>query len=288
MGHGTHDAGINLARARMSVLAPSRIAREALCQLIGSLGFVVIGAGASVSDLLWNTHSGGPPDLIVGNIAMGAEAGTVLADIRDARARVPELKTVLLIDGGQPDACATAMMAGVDAVLSTEISADVLRRSLELVLLGQRVLPADAAPVCREAVVPAGVCWSRSEPAAAVPVMDPCAMPWRHAGLLSRREQEIMRCLVDGMSNKMIARTLDITEATVKVHIKGVLRKTRLGNRTQVAIWALSNNFRNGSPLVEADLPLQASSTTSKPMLLDVEPTGTQPGHLNGVVPRPS
>ena len=41
----------------------------------------------------------------------------------------------------------------------------------------------------------------------------------------------------------MIARTLDIAEATVKVHMKSVLRKIRVANRTQAAIWALENGY---------------------------------------------
>jgi DNA-binding NarL/FixJ family response regulator len=59
----------------------------------------------------------------------------------------------------------------------------------------------------------------------------------------SPREAEILRCLVLGCSNKVIARQLGIVEATVKVHLKAVLRKTRTGNRTQAAIWAVNNGI---------------------------------------------
>ena len=55
-----------------------------------------------------------------------------------------------------------------------------------------------------------------------------------------------MRCLVHGESNKLIARQLGITEATVKVHLKAVLRKLNVSNRTQAAIWAVRNGFREG------------------------------------------
>lgn len=58
---------------------------------------------------------------------------------------------------------------------------------------------------------------------------------------LSDREAEILQCLVNGASNKAIARDLRIAEATVKVHVKGLLRKMQLQNRTQAAIWALNN-----------------------------------------------
>jgi len=58
---------------------------------------------------------------------------------------------------------------------------------------------------------------------------------------LSDREAEILQCLVNGASNKANARDLKIAEATVKVHIRGLLRKMQLQNRTQAAIWALNN-----------------------------------------------
>jgi DNA-binding NarL/FixJ family response regulator len=57
---------------------------------------------------------------------------------------------------------------------------------------------------------------------------------------LSDRENQILGCLVSGMPNKLIARKLNIAEATVKVHIKGLLRKLRVSNRTQAAILALN------------------------------------------------
>jgi two-component system nitrate/nitrite response regulator NarL len=58
------------------------------------------------------------------------------------------------------------------------------------------------------------------------------------AGNLTRREMLILQMLTKGASNKVIARNLVITESTVKVHMKGILRKLRLQNRTQAAIWA--------------------------------------------------
>src|SRR6476660_8697695 len=48
---------------------------------------------------------------------------------------------------------------------------------------------------------------------------------------LSPREKSILRCLIEGDSNKCIARKIDIAEATVKVHVKAILRKIRVQNR---------------------------------------------------------
>jgi DNA-binding CsgD family transcriptional regulator len=63
----------------------------------------------------------------------------------------------------------------------------------------------------------------------------------RHRPRLSEREAQILDGLVKGYANKMIARSCDITEATVKVHMKSILRKIQVANRTQAAVWALEH-----------------------------------------------
>jgi two-component system, NarL family, nitrate/nitrite response regulator NarL len=66
----------------------------------------------------------------------------------------------------------------------------------------------------------------------------------QHMGYrLSHKERLILADLMEGLPNKVIAKHLDIAEATVKVHVKAVLRKIRVQNRTQAAMWAVANNF---------------------------------------------
>lgn len=63
--------------------------------------------------------------------------------------------------------------------------------------------------------------------------------------MLSEREMEILKLIVKGMSNKLIARELGITEGTVKVHVKNILRKLNLRSRLEAALWAIEHNFSN-------------------------------------------
>ncbi|HFQ13266.1 MAG TPA: two-component system response regulator NarL [Gammaproteobacteria bacterium] len=56
---------------------------------------------------------------------------------------------------------------------------------------------------------------------------------------LTGREEQILALIAKGMSNKLIARKLDIVESTVKVHVKNLLRKLKLRNRLEAAIWML-------------------------------------------------
>jgi len=62
------------------------------------------------------------------------------------------------------------------------------------------------------------------------------------------RELEILACLVSGHPNKIISRQLEISEATVKVHVKAILRKIGVQNRTQAAIWAVGERLGDNSP----------------------------------------
>lgn len=58
--------------------------------------------------------------------------------------------------------------------------------------------------------------------------------------VLSEREVLTLRYLLMGHPNKVIAKRLEISEATVKVYVKAILRKLRVSNRTQAAIWAVN------------------------------------------------
>ena len=58
---------------------------------------------------------------------------------------------------------------------------------------------------------------------------------------LTARELEVLACLAEGMSNKQVARSLNISIRTVAVHVSNLLRKTRLTSRTEVALWAVQH-----------------------------------------------
>jgi two-component system nitrate/nitrite response regulator NarL len=63
---------------------------------------------------------------------------------------------------------------------------------------------------------------------------------------LTEREAQILHLVSAGKSNKMIARSLDITEGTVKVHVKNLLKKLNLRSRVEAAVWAVEN-FRQAA-----------------------------------------
>jgi DNA-binding CsgD family transcriptional regulator len=101
---------------------------------------------------------------------------------------------------------------------------------------------------------------------------DPLLLLESNVPEVSTREKCILRCLILGDSNKAIARKMDIAEATVKVHIKAILRKIRAHNRTQAAIWAMNNAswVRVGEDGVDAaGGPARSAAPARVPALLE-------------------
>ena len=69
----------------------------------------------------------------------------------------------------------------------------------------------------------------------------------RDRATLTKREQEILHGIAQGLSNKPIARNLDISEATVKVHVKNLLKKLGFRSRLEAAVWAVGRGDKPGN-----------------------------------------
>ena len=103
--------------------------------------------------------------------------------------------------------------------------------SLTLINLGETVFPSGLA-----------LAWMSGGVSANRTLTDRCA-----GRDLTRREAEILDCLTAGASNKQIARDLGITEATVKIHMKSLIRKIGVRNRTQAALVGDQHRLRPGN-----------------------------------------
>jgi DNA-binding NarL/FixJ family response regulator len=76
------------------------------------------------------------------------------------------------------------------------------------------------------------------EPRVAAKVMAEVGAPRQAASVLSQREREVLQLVAEGLSNKQIARSLTITERTVKFHVSSILNKLGAGNRTEAVTLA--------------------------------------------------
>lgn len=219
---------------------------EAFQQLIESPTVIVAGKGTTFADVLRARASGLQLHLAVSLLDSDREAEDTLLQFQQVRDQLGCTKSMVVTKSPlQPTILRRAVQLGIGAILTTEVSADILQHAIELVLLGQRVLPAqtteplDVAPLLPQA---------HPRPAMA-PILRNSK---QRTATLSQREHQILQRLVNGCSNKVIARDLNITEATVKVHLKALLRKTQMTNRTQAAIWALNNGFGGALPKTDS------------------------------------
>ena len=167
--------------------------------------------------------------------------------IRELKALHPTGRTVLMADRFDLYTLMSAQEAGADGLFLKNVDREILVRSLELVMLGEVVVPSS---LVREIMSQARHNTERHSADARTGSKG--SDPKGHK--LSSRETEILYCLTEGSPNKVIARQLNLCEATVKVHIKAILRKIGVFNRTQAAMWAADHMPTKIEPIAESKI----------------------------------
>lgn len=200
-------------------------------QLDGKGFHVAVDAGTVDEAIRLGSH-GPQANLVVLDFALGS------ASVAKLRAAQTQTRVVVFAEAAELSFLSEMFAAGVDGYVLKSISPNALIESLKLVLLGEKVFPGILTNFL--GALHSNTVVGRSE---RVRVGDVA---------LSQRELDIIRNLADGHTNKSIAKALLITEATVKVHIKTVLRKLGAANRTQVAIWAVQHGLTNGNAVLRS------------------------------------
>jgi two-component system, NarL family, nitrate/nitrite response regulator NarL len=132
-------------------------------------------------------------------------------------------KIVALADEADSLTMSASDVTPLSGVLTHELPANAFVQSLRRICSGERVFP-DA--------------WVHRQ---SLPAPSAGIQPLSSGVHLSRREREVLSYLAEGHSDKVIAYQLGMTEVTVKLHLKSLLCKIRVDNRTQATIWALTN-----------------------------------------------
>ncbi|WP_207459873.1 response regulator transcription factor [Azospirillum sp. SYSU D00513] len=208
----------------VALIDANKLFREGLKALFTDRDFQISKEATSLNEALPLVSGGDAPQLLLIDPAGMGEVTQVVSALKAA---CPDARLVLLTGQMDANVMATAIQAGADGFLMKDISIEALAQSLRLVMMGEKVFPTHLAALLISGKVTGHA------------VSD---NPGSRKGL-SQREVQILRRLLAGDSNKMIANSLGITEATVKVHLKSLLRKINASNRTQAAIWALNNGF---------------------------------------------
>lgn len=209
-----------MSRAPVFLIGGSDLFRRGLRGFLEETPFETVAEFGSFRDCVDRSGSAPEPALLVyvtsGVIEESASAVDALLGAYDT-ARLLLLSSVLSVE--ELGAC---LRTGARGYLLTTISKDALVHSLALIQLGETVFPSDLA----NALMGTGP--ALANPAAARKFND-----------LTTREIEILECLTEGLSNKQIGRRLGIQEATVKIHVKSLIGKIGVANRTQAALWGV-------------------------------------------------
>lgn len=182
---------------------------------------VVAEAGNGIDGLtLAQLHD---PDLILLDLNMPSLNG--LDTLTQLREIALSGRVVVFSVSDNEEDVISALKRGADGYLLKDMEPEDLLKALHQAAAGQIVLS--------EALTPILVARLRE------------AQPGqtRDINQLTRREREILQLISDGMTNKAIARKLDISESTVKVHVKYLLKKMNLKSRLEAAVWALQNGL---------------------------------------------
>ncbi len=207
------------------IVSKNEILREGLRRILTDTHFVVAETACDRDALVKALDDRLIPDLIIVEAASNADG---LESCRQLRAAFASSRLVLLAEDYSIETTSRAIAVGIDGYLAKEISCEPLVGALRLVVLGEKVVPSQMVDALST------TCWPQAGDAWPVSANDV---------RLSDREIDILRCLTRGDANKLISRQLVITEATVKVHIKAILRKLSVLNRTQAAMWAVSRGL---------------------------------------------
>ncbi len=206
------------------VIGESRLFREGLACLLSDTPYKVTSIGDNCDVPKIAKESGKPPELVLFGLPTNHDDG--LDELKRVRESYPDSKIVVLASTPSKRNFTQCLAVGVDGYLLTDISPEVLFESLRLVFLGEKVFPSILAA------------WIVDDDE------DVFSGPAELGDKgLSRRELEILCLVIEGKSNKTIANSLRIGDATVKIHLRRILKKIHATNRTQAAVWAVNHGL---------------------------------------------
>ena len=236
------------------ILESDGLFREGLRLILSTTRFRPRGCAIELDDLT-EVPNDKPVLFIIGE---GASPAEIYSRIRK---EYPLAFIVAVADESNSRSLASALDNGANAVLFRSVTPSALVSTLQavingkLILIDARLWSLEIQPKAEERVSPPlqnEGCWEGEE-----------ALAIRE---LSAREVAILERIVRGDSDKHVARFFKIAEPTVKAHVKAIFRKIGASNRTQAAIWAISNRLFEGAP---TDLPAllhNAAGSASDPV----------------------
>ncbi|WP_091617702.1 response regulator [Amycolatopsis saalfeldensis] len=203
---------------RVVIADDQAVVREGLVTLLGLLpGVEVVGAaadGVAALDLVAEHR----PDVLLVDLRMPRRDGVETTEL--VRARHPGTEVVVLTTYTDDDSLLAALKAGARGFLTKDADAEAIARALRSAAAGQSTVDGELQQRLVEAA-------TRRAPVRAQEVEG-----------LTTREIEVLRLIAAGLSNTEIARTLVVSEATVKTHVNHLFSKAGLRDRAQAVAFA--------------------------------------------------
>lgn len=159
------------------------------------------------------------PDVVLMDLVMPEMDGA--SSTRLIRQSFPEVQVVALTSFPEEDLVQTALQAGAISYLLKNVSADELANAIRAAYMGRSTLAPEAAQALIHATT----------------------RPPEIGYDLTPREQEVLKLMVEGLSNPEIADRLVVSRSTVKFHVSSILSKLEVGSRTEAVALALQKDL---------------------------------------------
>jgi two-component system nitrate/nitrite response regulator NarL len=163
------------------------------------------------------------PDITILSESLEGSPGRGLAVLKQLRAAVPKTRTIMLLDCSDRDSVVEAFRSGARGVFSRSNPFKLLGKCVRRVYEGQLWASGAQFQFVLEAL----------SDAPATHLVDT-----KGVSLLSKREEDVVRWLAEGLTNGEIARELDISENTVKNYLFRIFNKLGVSSRVEVVIYA--------------------------------------------------
>ena len=197
--------------------------RQGVAQLIDMEDELkVIGEAGSGEEAIPKAHELNP-DLILLDLNMKGMSG--IETLKAMREQEITSRIVVFTVSDSHDDVISALRAGADGYLLKDSEPEELLPAIKQVAKGQQIFSPKLSQIMANALRNKTNDTSNKQ------------------AELTSRELEIVKLIAQGKTNKEIARELNITEATVKVHVKNLLKKLSLKSRVEAALWAVSNKI---------------------------------------------
>jgi DNA-binding NarL/FixJ family response regulator len=158
----------------------------------------------------------------------------IVRDVASLNEALPNASIIVICDRDDSHHVGEALRQGIRGFIPTTLTSQILMGALRLVQAGGTFVPAGALT---EALSQQPIALESTKPEVAV--LDHCG--------LTPRQREVLNLLRQGKPNKIIAHELDMRESTVKVHVRQIMRKMRVSNRTEAAFLASSFSEAKGA-----------------------------------------